>query len=92
MARISRETTWFLIAAGSAMIAGVAAHKALEASWRRVKKKEPPKQPELAEKGWPEALAWTAAVSLLVGFVRLFARRGAALGWKRLTGAPPPKP
>lgn len=85
------ELGWTLIAAGAALVAGLAARKALEAGWRVSRREPPPENPALADTTWSEALAWTAATSLVVGMARLLAQRGAAAGWRRATGRLPPK-
>lgn len=91
MARLSPETKWMLVAAGSAMLAGVATRKLLEAGWQKTTNKEPPDVPEISGAPWSEALTWTAATSLLIGLSRLFARQGIAAGWRRMTGHRPPR-
>lgn len=92
MPRMSRDRTWILIAAGAAAVAGIATRKALDASWRKVKKRPPPRYLESPDDAWPQVLAWSAVTGLLVGFSRLLARQGAAVGWKRITGRMPPLP
>ena len=84
------KTAWSVIAAGSALTAGILVRRALDAGWRRVTDEDPPKNPVSPETEWSGALAWTAATGLLVGLGRLMARRGAANVWTRALGSRPP--
>ncbi|MDQ6689970.1 MAG: DUF4235 domain-containing protein [Gemmatimonadota bacterium] len=86
----SQKTTWLLIGAGAAMVAGRLVERGLESGWRRVKHEEPPERPWKRGESWPAALAWTAISTATVAAVELAARRGAHLGLRRLTGKRPP--
>ena len=80
----SRKTTWLLVGAGTAMVAGRLMDRGLAKGWRAWKDEEPPS----FDRGdsWSKALAWTALSAAAIGTVELAARRGADLGLKRLTG------
>ena len=80
----SQRTTWLLVGAGAAMVAGRLMDRGLAKGWRTVKDEEPPS----FDRGdsWSKALAWTALSAAAIGTVELAARRGADLGLKRLTG------
>ena len=84
-----RKTTWLLIGAGTAMVAGRLMDRGLEKGWRAWKDDDPPS----FKRGdsWSKALAWTALSAAAVATAELVARRSADLGLKRLTGkrAPP---
>lgn len=82
----SRKTTWLLVSAGAAMVAGRLVERGLESGWRAVKNEDPPEQPWKRGESWPTALAWTALSAAAVATVELVARRGAHIGLKRLTG------
>lgn len=82
----SRKTTWLLVGAGAAMVAGRLMERGLEGGWRAIRHEDPPEHPWEAGEGWPSALAWTAISAAAVAAVELAARRGAHLGLKRLTG------
>ena len=86
----SQEVAWGLIAAGSAVVAGFAARRALESSWRQVRKADPPSNPASPETTWNEALLWTTVTSLVMGLAQLLGRRGATEAWRRSTGRLPP--
>jgi len=75
----SRRTTWLLVGAGAAMVAGQLVERGLDSGWRAWKGEDPP----TFEQGdsWSRALAWTA-----VGAAELFARRSAHLGLRQMTG------
>jgi hypothetical protein len=80
----SRKTTWLLVGAGTAMVAGRLMDRGLERGWRSWKDEEPPS----FKRGdsWSKALAWTALSAAAVATAELVARRSADLGLKRLTG------
>lgn len=44
----------------------------------------------IADTGWGEAIAWTAATGVAIGVARLVAARAAAADWQRATGELPP--
>lgn len=80
----SRRTTWLLVGAGTAMVAGRLMERGLERAWRSWKDEDPP---SLKQGGsWSEALAWTALSAAAVATAELVARRGAHLGLRQLTG------
>ena len=79
----SRKTTWLLVGAGAAMVAGRVVERGLEGGWRAAKNEEPPSE---GNHSWPAALAWAAMSAATVAAVELVARRGAYVGLKRLTG------
>jgi hypothetical protein len=82
----SRRTTWLLVGAGAAMVAGRLVERGLDKGWRAVTHDDPPEHPWKGEGSWPAALAWTALSAAAVASVELVARRSAQLGLKRLTG------
>jgi len=80
----SRRTTWLLVGAGAAMVAGRLMERGLDSGWRAWKDDEPP----TFKRGdsWSQALAWTALSAAAVATAELVARRGAHLGLKQMTG------
>jgi hypothetical protein len=80
----SRRTTWLLVGAGAAMVAGRVIERGLDSGWRAWKDEEPPS----FERGdsWSKALAWTALSAAAIGTAELVARRSAHLGLRQLTG------
>jgi hypothetical protein len=89
--RRKQRATWMLVGAGSAMAAGAAMSGLIEGGWRMLRHEEPPIDPDAPATGWGTALAWTALTGVLVSVAQLAARRGAAAGWKRVTGRRPPR-
>jgi hypothetical protein len=90
MSQASRKAMWMAVGAGSAVLAGAVVERSLDAGWRAVTEK-PPNKPESLKTGWKDALVWTAASAILVGVAQIAARRGAALGWRQVTGKRPPQ-
>jgi hypothetical protein len=82
----SRKTTWLLVGAGAAMVAGRLVERGLDGGWRAVKHEDPPELSWKRGGSWPTALAWTAISAATVAAVELAARRGAHVGLRRLTG------
>ena len=82
----SRKTTWLLVGAGAAMVAGRLVERGLESGWRATRDEDPPERPWKRGESWPAALAWAALSAAAVGTVELIARRGAHLGLRQLTG------
>ena len=80
-----------LVGAGSAMAAGAAMSGLIEGGWRAIWQEEPPIDPESTTTSWGKAVAWTALTGVLVSVAQMAARRGAAAGWKRVTGRRPPR-
>jgi hypothetical protein len=85
----SRKTTWLLVGAGAAMVAGRLVERGLEKGWRTVRHEDPP-DPLKRGDSWPAALAWTAISAAAVAAVEMAARRGAHLGLRQLAGKHPP--
>ena len=81
----SRRTTWLLVGAGAAMVAGRLVERGMDSGWRAWKDEDPPEKPWRA-KNWPQALAWTALSAAAVATAELVARRSAQVGLRRLTG------
>jgi hypothetical protein len=74
---ISDETAWkaltFVAAGGAALFT----RTALKRGWLLTTGKQPPSNPASVDTAWGEALAWTAASSLIAGVARLVAKRQA---------------
>lgn len=89
MKKQAERQSWFLVAAGAAVISGMIAERALESGWRAIYDEDPPADPWKAN-SWGSALAWAAVSATVVAAVQLSARHGAQLGWKKVTGKKPP--
>lgn len=84
------KIAWKTAAAGAGVLAGLAVRKLLAVGWRAARHEEPPTNPADPGTSWGEALAWTVAMAAGMGAAKLVAVRGAAAGWQKATGAPPP--
>ena len=80
----SRKTTWLLVGAGAAMVAGRLMERGMERGWRAWKDEDPPS----FKRGdsWSRAVGWTALSAAAVATAELIARRSAHVGLKQLTG------
>ena len=90
MAGAAGKIGWKIMAAAFAVPTGIAMRKALEATWRKTRHDDPPKNPAAPGTEWTEALLWAAASGFAVAAARMIAARGAAATWKGLTGNLPP--
>ena len=84
------KPVWSLLGGLSAAVAGLAAKKGLELTWRKATGKEPPSNPESPETTWGEAIGFSVVSGVLIGVARLVARRSAARSWVKATGNLPP--
>jgi hypothetical protein len=91
MRRYTHKLIWSAFATGSAALASVLAHKALENTWKQLRRKDPPLNPAAATVTWSEALTWGIAAGVVAGISQVVARRGAVAAWQRLVGEPPKK-
>jgi hypothetical protein len=82
--------TWTLVAAGSAALVGIVSRQALRRGWSVWRREPPPDNPAAPDVSWQDAMLWACATGLVVGVGRVLARRGAAAGWRMLTGRRPP--
>lgn len=83
---MDEETTWQMVAVGSAALAGIGARQLMNSGWKLVRRDEPPQNPAARSVDWSEAIAWTVVTGVVVGLMRLVAERGAATGWRRVKG------
>lgn len=86
MSWMDEETTWQVVAVGSAALAGIGARALMNNGWKLVRGDEPPQNPAARSVDWSEAVAWTVVTGVVVGLMRLVAERGAATGWRRMKG------
>jgi hypothetical protein len=88
--KLVRKATWMLVAGGSAMLASRLMSTALKAGWRAASGEDPPQSPEHPDTDLAQALIWTATAGAVLAVTGLLATRGAAHGWKQITGQRPP--
>ena len=82
--------SWKMLGKASAVLAGIATMKALNATWKTATGKEPPTEPESPEIGNREAIAWAALSGMAMGVARMYATRRAAAYWVKSFGTLPP--
>jgi hypothetical protein len=81
---------WRIVGGLSAVLAGIAARKAIQLAWRTATGKQPPTNPESPDTTWQEAVGWAIVSGAAVGVARLLATRTAANYWRKSTGDLPP--
>jgi hypothetical protein len=86
---LSQERKWMLISSGAAMAAAAATRAVLKQGWRGATGRKPPQNPATPHVGWMEAVGWAMTAGAAVSLTRLLAERGAAAGWRRVTGKYP---
>lgn len=84
------KTAWRMLGTGSALVAGVAAARALDALWHTATGRKPPSTPESPDIAHREALVWAAVSGMAIGVAKTYATRRAARYWVRSTGELPP--
>lgn len=84
------KKSWKMLGTTSALVAGLATTKALNATWKTATGKEPPTAPESPEIGNREAIAWAAVSGMAMGVARMYATRRAANYWVKSFGTLPP--
>ncbi|MGB3180958.1 MAG: DUF4235 domain-containing protein [Cyclobacteriaceae bacterium] len=87
----NEKNQWSVVSSASSMIAAFAARRLIGAAWTLVAKKQPPKNVSNWSVGWGEAIGYMALAGAIGGVVRVFALRGATLGWKTALGSFPPE-
>lgn len=83
---------WTTVAAAAGALAAPAAERLVATVWRLATDEDPPADPAGPDVDWSRAIAWTVASAVTIALLQLVARRGAALGWKQVTGHRPPGP
>ncbi len=84
------KKTWKVMTKGSAVVAGVLATKALDATWRTATGHRPPNKAEHPGVSNREAFAWAAVSGMAMGVTKAAVNRRAVNYWMRSTGKPPP--
>ena len=83
------ELGWKVLGGLTAVVAGLAARKAVETGWRLVAGKEPPKNPESPRNTWTDAAGWAVLSGMAVALARLVATRKAAEVYAKASGQLP---
>ena len=89
MADKQSDTGFKLLNGVAAVLAGLAARKAITFAWTKATGHEPPKNPAHPEVTWAEAAAWAVVSGTAVALARVAAHRKAATTWMNATGSLP---
>lgn len=84
------KAAWRMLGTGSALAAGVAAARLLDAVWHTATGRKPPSTPESPDIAHREALVWAALSGMAIGVAKTYATRRAARYWVRSFGELPP--
>ena len=86
---LKQDQKWWLVSTGAALLATTLTKAALEGGYRLSTGKRPPQNPASPSVDWRTAFGWALAVGVLMSVSQLVAERGAAAGWRRVTGKYP---
>ena len=86
---MKQDHKWWLVSTGAALIAANLTKSAMERSYLHVTGRRAPQNPASPRVHWRSAFGWAVAAGVLVSVMELLAERGAAAGWKRVTGKYP---
>lgn len=86
---MKQDQKWWLVSTGAALIAANLTKSVMERSWLHATGRRPPQNPASPRVKLGSALAWAIAAGVIVSIAELMAERGAAAGWKRVTGRYP---
>jgi hypothetical protein len=84
------KRAWKVLGSTSALVAGLAMTRALDATWRTATGRKPPTKPESPEIAGREALVWAGLSGMAIGVAKTYATRRAAHYWVKSTGELPP--
>jgi hypothetical protein len=84
------KRAWKVLGSTSALVAGLATTRALDATWRTATGRKPPTKPESPEIAGREALLWAGISGMAIGVAKTYATRRAAQYWVKSTGELPP--
>lgn len=90
---IGRERMWKLVSTITGMLGGLLARKLIRATYQAIRKDTAPVtpfDPTDPRFSWPDALLWAAAAGIGLAIAKMMSARLTAVGWKAVTGAPPP--
>lgn len=86
---MKQDYKWWLVSTGAALVASSLAKSLMERSYRSLTGRRPPQNPASPRVAWRQAFGWAMAAGVLVSLSELLAERGAAAGWRRVTGKYP---
>ena len=86
---MKQDHKWWLVSTGAALLASNLMKSAIERSYLGVTGRRPPQNPASPRVAWRAAFGWAMAAGVLVSLSEMLAERGAAAGWKHVTGKYP---
>lgn len=86
---LKQQHKWWVVSTGAAMLASSLTWSALERGWQSATGRRPPRNPAAPGVSFRAAFAWAVVAGVVVSVSELLAQRGAAAGWKRVTGKYP---
>jgi hypothetical protein len=89
MGALSQQGRWAIVSSGAAMAAAGATRMVLKRGWKSATGRKPPQNPATPHVSWLEAVGWALTAGAAVSLTRLLAERGAAAGWRKVTGRYP---
>ena len=81
---------WKMVGVGSGLAAAQVTRKIVDATWRKTRGGDPPRNPAAPGTDWGEAIAWAVASGTALGIARLLSTKAAASAWVKATGSLPP--
>lgn len=83
------DRLWNIVGSGAAVLAAIAARKALTAGWEAATGNEPPENPADPQVPWRQAIGWGMLTGAIVGVARMLANRETAKVAQKVTGKLP---
>lgn len=88
--KVKGKQLWKVVGTGSALLAGLAMTKLLDAAWATATGHHPPTKADHPDLDGREAFLWAAVSGMAIGVAKTYATRRAASYWTRSTGKLPP--
>ena len=88
-----RERMWRVVSTITGMLGGLLARRLIRATYRAIRNDTAPATPFDPTKpgfSWPDALLWATAAGIGLAIAKMTSARLTAIGWKAVTGTPPP--
>ena len=86
---MKQDYKWWLVSTGAALLASNLMKSTMERSYLHVTGRRPPQNPASPRVAWRSAFGWAMAAGVLMGLTEMLAERGAAAGWRKVTGKYP---
>lgn len=86
---MKQDHKWWLVSTGAALLASNLAKSLMEHGYKAATGRRPPQNPASPRVAWRSAFGWALVAGVLVSMSELLAERGAAAGWRKVTGKYP---